>query len=510
MVQAANETSFRHTDPEDRLGYLWFGIGALLWLFAVGGRWDIPLAAWLFAIFLLRFTRTSAVLPAIGLVWIASVGAASFWMWQLAIPIVPKSFVGTMIYGTLFALPFALDRLLWRNLPLAGRLLLLPAVLASIEFITGVFSPFGTAYGLLATTQETNLPLLQIIAVTGPYFIGFLIGWLATTANLVWENAAAWPAVRRPVMIYAAVAVAVIAGGELRLILFAPQQGSVRVAGLSPSKEVLSAANTMLGRPMLGASAPVSKADLAAIDPAKLAPAYAVVWTELLANTHLAARAGAKIVLWSENAAPLKKDDIGKLLGVAARVAQQEHIYISVAANVLFVSDRTYLIAPSGKVVWVYDKSHPIPGMEEYAPGNGRPAEAQTPWAKIGNVICYDADFPAMMHVAVDIMLIPGGDWPEMGRVHTLQMASLRTIENGYSTFRQDYNGVSAAIDYQGRVLAMQDTTQPGPQILIADLPMRGVATIYRMTGDLFAWLSVVLTLLLIVLALRRRCAATV
>src|SRR4029453_5562745 len=46
---------------DDPLGYLWLAIGAVLSLFAVHGRWDVPIAAWLSGVFLLRFVRTSSV-----------------------------------------------------------------------------------------------------------------------------------------------------------------------------------------------------------------------------------------------------------------------------------------------------------------------------------------------------------------------------------------------------------------------------------------------------------------
>jgi apolipoprotein N-acyltransferase len=487
------------------LRYLWFGLGALLWLFAVGGRWDLAAAAWLFSVFLLRFSRMSRPGLAIGLVWLASVAASLFWLWQLKIPLVPSSVVGMLIYGTLFTIPFVLDRLFWRRLPQAGAVLLFPVALAAIEFITAVFSPLGASYGLLAVTQYADLPLLQVISIAGPYAIGFLIGAFATVANLVWENSADWPKVRWAVSFYGIVLAVVIGGGGLRLAFFPPEPSYVRVAGITPSREVLDASNRMLAKPVLGASSPVSKADEAAIDPARLTAAYALVQAELLANTRIAAQAGAKIVVWSENAAVLRTEDEPAFLAKAAAVARQEHIYIDVASNVPFVRDRTRLIDPDGKILWIYDKSHPIPGMEDYAPGTGKPSLAQTPWARLANVICYDADFPGMMHAPADIMLIPGGDWPQIGSVHTLRMASLRAIENGYSIFREDFNGLSAVIDYQGRVLATQDTTTLGQHIMLAEVPTKGVVTLYSLTGDIFAWLCLLATMALIGLGIRPR-----
>ena len=165
--------------------YLWFVIGAVLWLFALGGRWDLPLAAWLFSVFLLRFSRASRPVVGISLVWLASVAAALFWLWQLAVPIQVSSVVGSLAYGTLFAVPFLLDRLLAPRLGAASAMLLFPAALAACEFLAGAFSPLGAAYGMRAVAQHDNLALLQIIAVTGPYAIGFLVGWFATVANQV-------------------------------------------------------------------------------------------------------------------------------------------------------------------------------------------------------------------------------------------------------------------------------------------------------------------------------------
>ena len=45
------------TLQQDRLSYLWLALGILLLAFSTP-RWTIPLAAWLFPVFLLRFVRT--------------------------------------------------------------------------------------------------------------------------------------------------------------------------------------------------------------------------------------------------------------------------------------------------------------------------------------------------------------------------------------------------------------------------------------------------------------------
>ena len=480
----------------DRRRFLWLGLGAVLWLFSVGGRWDLPLAAWLFSVFLLRFSRNSRPLAGISLVWLAAIAAALFWAWELAIPMPLTTIAACVALGTVFMLPYLLDRLLTPRLGLIGRLLLFPAALAACEFLIGIFSPLGTAYGLLAVTQYANLPLLQVIAVTGPYAIGFLIGWFATVVNFVWEGPLSWPRVRGVTGLYAAVFGVVLVGGGVRLAFFPPAATYVRVAGISPSRAASAAQLSFI---------PVSPAAAARANPAPERAAYGLVHDELFADTRQAAQAGAKIVVWSENAAVLVNSDEPAFLAQAAGVARQEHIYLLVADNVPFVRDETHLFDPSGRLMWTYEKAHPVFGLETYKPGDGKVPVVQTPYGQIAGVICYDADFPALMRVQTNLMLIPAGDWPEMGRVHTLRMAKLRSIENGYSLLRQDFDGLSAVFDYEGNVVATQDTTTSNQNLMIAEMPTSRVPTIYRLMGDTFAWLCVAGTVLLAGMGLLRR-----
>ncbi|KDN16430.1 hypothetical protein DV20_41205 [Amycolatopsis rifamycinica] len=118
-------------------------------------------------------------------------------------------------------------------------------------------------------------------------------------------------------------------------------------------------------------------------------------------------------------------------------------------------------------------------------------------------MICYDADFPAMMHADADIMLVPGGDWPEIGRVHS-EMAGLRAVENGYSLVRQDYVGWSVAFDSHGHTLSTQDTLVDR-DLWLVDVPVHGVTTPYRVIGDAVAWLCLAGTVVLIGLRVFRR-----
>jgi apolipoprotein N-acyltransferase len=100
-------------------------------------------------------------------------------------------------------------------------------------------------------------------------------------------------------------------------------------------------------------------------------------------------------------------------------------------------------------------------------------------------------------------MLVPSNDWPAIDPLHS-QMATFRAIENGYSLLRSTSNGLSLAVDYEGRVVAATDFYTTDDQVIVAYLPAHGVPTLYAAAGDLVAWLALAALLALIAVALVR------
>ncbi len=487
-------------------------------LLAVGGRWDIALAAWIFPVLLLRFSRTGRAWTAVTGIWAANVAAALFWTWESALGSGPVIVVGAVAIGALRTVPYVLDRWLACRLPAWAALMAFPAAVAASEFLLTLVTPFGTAFGVLAVTQYGELPLLQITAVTGAYGIGFLIAWSASVANLVWavltspadqtpqtdrtphdgqtphtERTSQAERARRvawPCAVFAGVLLAVVGFGSVRLAFFSEPQHTVRIAGVGPRPELRAAQKAAI-RAVGGGRRDVATAPDAAVLPAMLA-----VRNDLLASTRREAVAGAKIVTWPENAVSVRESDERATIGAARAEARRDGIYLEIGLNVFaatgpsFGKDETLLIGPDGAVLWTYQKAHPIPGSETFKPGDGRVPVVDTPYGRLANVICYDADFPAMMRVRADIVLVPSHDWREYGEAHT-RKASLRAIEGGYALFRQDGQGVSGVFDRHGRVLATADTFAAGAETTVAHVPTRGGTTVYDVIGDTFAWLCV-------------------
>ncbi|MFF4183558.1 nitrilase-related carbon-nitrogen hydrolase [Streptomyces sp. NPDC001691] len=465
--------------------WVFLALGTATMLFAVGGRWDIAAAAWIFPVLLLRFSRLSRMWTGTLWIWLAHIIAAVFWVQESALGFNPVAVAGAIGLAALQTLPFLADRLLVTRLRPAWAALGFPAALAASEFLITTVTPLGTAYGCLAVTQYGDLPLLQLVSVTGPWGIGFLIAYFASTVNRVWERPS-W----RGGLVYGAVLLSVLLAGGARLALSPAGGESVRIAGVSPSRAVTASLQAALGR--IGGG----PADIAAAPAPAVEPAMTAVENDLLAATEREAAAGAKIVVWPEEALRVQESHASEALAAAQDQARRSRVYLEIGVRVYSTTapaygrDEAMLIDPRGNVLWTYQKAHPIPGSEKYTPGDGRVPVADTPYGRIANVICYDADFPAMMRTRADIMLVPSADWKEYGGAHTAK-ASLRAIEGGYSLVRQDAQGVSTAYDHQGRVLATADYFTTPRQTMVALVPTHGVTTVYDRIGDTFAWLCV-------------------
>ncbi|HMA38363.1 MAG TPA: nitrilase-related carbon-nitrogen hydrolase [Chloroflexia bacterium] len=495
---------FKRTIPPahtpDRRSYLWLAVAAALLLFA-GGRWVIPLAAWLAPVFLLRFVRTQRLLPGLLLAWLVrSAAAAVVTQGTILYPgIIPYALV---VFTSLVAtLSFLADRLLAPRLHGFSGTLVFPLAVTTLEYLSS-FGPLGSYYSS-AYSQYGDLPLLQLVSVTGIWGITFLIAWGAAVVNWAWERGFAWPVVRGGGLLYAGVLAVVLLGGGARLALFPPEATTVRVAGLSASQAAVAAFNQQLPHRTLdlllaGQATPADRALARA--------AFTTIDDDLFARSQQEARAGAKIVLWPESSptgAAILQEDAPVLIRRAGALARQEGIYLDLGLAVFlpaggkppFLLDEAVLLDPTGNVVWTYEKTHPAPGEEGlFVLGDGKVPLVDSPYGRLANVICFDQDFPGMIRQAgqagADLLFGPSDDWQAIDPAHT-QRATFRAMENGFSLVRQASGGLSTAVDYEGRVLAASDYFTTDQQVLVADVPIHGVRTIYATIGDLFAWLCI-------------------
>lgn len=476
------------------------------WFFA-GGRYVVPVAAWLAPVFMLRWLRGRRPLVGFPLA-AAGAGVATFFAWRgIADVMMPTALYAAfaLAAAAVYLLPYAADRIFAPRLRGFASTLVFPAAVVTLEYGLSLVSPLGT-WNALAYTQVDNLALIQIASLTGLYGVSFVVAWFGAVANWAWERGFAGPALRRGAVTYAVVLAAVLLYGGGRLALTRPSE-SVRVAGIIARPFFLSAHPEMReavlgGEPLSPELERTFRAETTRIT------------DDLFARTRREARAGAKIVVWGEAAAQLPAEVEAALIGRGREVAREENIYLALAFATLEpgtekpVTNKLVLLEPSGEVAWDYVKSIPVPGPEAAISvrGDGRLPLLDTAYGRLAGAICYDMDFPRLIRptgrAGADIMLVPAHDWWELGDLHA-DLAVFRAVENGFSLFRPDNEAVSVATDYLGRPQGKMDYFSYDDAVIVATLPTEGIRTVYAAVGDVFAWLVSAGLVILTAVALR-------
>jgi len=467
---------------------LWW-LGTALLLLAVHTDWNVPLAAWVFPVFLLRYARRAPARRAVVMVGLSLLIGQLFWLGVTGLLFVISALLAFTLLTLLQTAAFLADRLLAERVgPL--RTLVFPVTLVAGEYLF-TFTGFGD-FGALGSTQSGNLPLLQVASVTGVYGLTFVLAWFASVVNTVWTEG--FPPVRRTVLVHACVLGLMFAAGGARLLFDAPTTQTVRIAGISPSSDADRASSDALDR--IGVKYWRAQ-EVSAADPVAVGAAFAPVTENLVDLTRKQAAAGAKIVVWPETHARVLERDQAALLNRVGLVAKQTGIHVGLAyalytAQAPYIRNVAVLVGPTGEVAWTYDKTHPTP-MEPMTPGPGNVPTTDSPYGRLATVICYDADFRGLTRQAADkgtaLLLVPANDWEGFASLHA-EKATFRAVENGYSLFRHSTHGKSTAVDSQGRVLGHADYFRTDQQTLVADVPVQPrTRTVYASIGDVFAWL---------------------
>ncbi|MFL7793696.1 MAG: nitrilase-related carbon-nitrogen hydrolase [Anaerolineae bacterium] len=475
------------------LGYVWLVIGCVLFAF-VGMRWNVPVAAWLAPVFLIRFFRSRER-------WISTLAAplllavASFAKfhggWDLSVP----AEIGlSIVLAAPLLIALYVDRALTRKVSGVMGTLVYPAAYTALEFLVGL-SPVGTSLSI-AVTQFDVLPLIQVASVTGIWGIPFLAGWFASTANALWEGGFDVKKAARPAVAFAVTVAAVLGFGGLRLVALVPQAETVRIAGVTVEQSV------DYWTEVIDQGTPEDAVR-------KHEAAFEALEDALFAESERAAQMGAKIIFWSEANAVIPAERKETFLERAQAFAQGHQVYF-VPAMVALKYGESYgenvlaVIGPSGEVAYIYEKT------KSWYPTNsdGVLHAIDTPYGRLSTAICFDMDFPSFIHQAarqdVDIMLVPAFDWEQIKSFHT-QVGLLRGVENGFSVVRQVNEGLSMAIDHRGRVLAYQDFFTTPNRVMIADVPTQGVETVYGALGDWFAYAAMLFAAGVSVWAVKRK-----
>ena len=475
-----------NTKSNNILSILLLLTGTLLVGFSMG-RWLFPLAAWIGPALILRYARDHKGWRGIPLVFVAYVlafiiGFISNWLGGVPLPMVPFL---PILYGLLWSLPYLADKLMSARIKDFSSTLVYPLAATSIEFLNSHTNPVGM-WGATGFTQYGNLPLMQLASVTGMIGITFLLGWFASVANWAWENRSNRIEVFRRLVIFGVVFAAVYLFGFLRLNL-ATTSETVRVAGITAqSLKTLSEQVSEFSNPADSSSVVLSH------------------WDTYFEQTVREAQAGAKVILWTEGAGATSPEwgiDEGALIARAQEVARQNKIYLALPLYIQPLDkaqpyeNKLLLIDPSGAIVMKHFKYGGAIMECNRVQGNRKLQTVATPFGVLSGVICYDLDYPVVIQQAgqngTGLLLVPSKDWFEIDPLHS-QMAVFRAIENGMSLVRQTDLGLSIAVDAYGRVLAQTDFFSSTDRTMIAQVPVKHVATIYTAFGRWFEWVCLI------------------
>jgi len=480
-------------------------VGVLLVGFSTG-RWLVPLAAWIGPVLIMRFYRGQKVGRGYPIIIVAHIlafliGFGEMWFNEWGMGMMSGLAV---LYGFLWSLPYLADRLVSPKLPGFSSTFVYPFAVATLELVNIHTNPVGT-WGVTGFTQYGDLPLMQLASVTGMIGITFLMGWFASVVNWALENRERSAVVLQGLAAYGVVLALVYLFGFARLNL-APLSGTsetIRVAGITadPSREL---GQRFQDLPEPGYSSPAAQ------------PLIETHWDAYFNATVREAQAGAKVILWPETSGFVLASDEASRIARAQDIARQNEIYLAIAfwtvpndlesGNLL--ENKLLVFDPTGTIVMEHVKygGHIFEGNR--IQGDGKLQTVDTPFGVLSGIICYDADYPTIVQQSgqngTGLMLVPSSDWLEIDPVHS-HMAVVRAIENGMSLVRQVEGSVSIAVDPYGRVLAQTDYFGATDRTMVAQVPVKHVATIYTQFGRYLEWLAPIGLLFLLVRALTAR-----
>lgn len=236
--------------------------------------------------------------------------------------------------------------------------------------------------------------------------------------------------------------------------------------------------------------------------------------------TSEAAADSPDIIIWPESAVPfifdndmrLTEDLLAFQKKLGAHLLFGSVTYKHIPGRKSPMANSAVLLSPHGDTLSVYDKIHLVPygeyvplrkffpfiekltaGVGDFYTGD-EATVMETPFAKIGNLICYEIIFPGLVRQFVNkganmLVTITNDAW--FGRTSApyqhFSMAVLRAIENRVPVARSANTGISGFIDAKGRVIKKSDIFVEAT--LTEDLSVGTGKSFYTRYGDIFAYL---------------------
>ncbi|MEJ2684780.1 MAG: apolipoprotein N-acyltransferase [Candidatus Sulfobium sp.] len=388
-------------------------------------------------------------------------------------------------------------------------LLIAPVIWVALEFVRS-YALTGFPWSSIGYSQYKFLHMIQISDITGIYGVSFLV--LAVNGAIV----------------------------DLFLLRKRVQDmplfpASSTYAGLLILVGVLAGAfvygSWRLGQKREGHVVKVSVVQGDIEQDKKWDPAYQnQVLDTYFTLSRKAAESSPQLIVWPETALPFffgfdeantaKLIDFEKSLGsdlLFGTVLVKEH-----TEGKVLLANSAVLLDKEGKTVYQYDKIHMVPfgeyvplksilffvnklvaGIGDYIPGKEY-VKAKTDFGSFATLICYEVIFPGLVRKFYTdggdfIVNITNDAWfgDTAGPHQHFSMAVFRAIENRKPLIRAANTGISGFIDSSGRILSRTPVFRR--LVLTENVRTDGTMTFYTRYGDLFSYLCMVLSIIMVI-----------
>ena len=483
---------------------IWFVIGFGLFFFTRTSSF-IPIAIALAPIFILRLSKSQKPLKGIlitvaGFILILEI---NFWPpldFSNPFPFI-FNLIRSLLLGIVLSLPYIANRLVQIQYKSFVSTLIFPVSAVAIYYIDSVFGPFKGVIIFYAYSQYGNLPLMQLLSLAGIWTLIFLLSWFSSVVSWLWDHNFQFEKTKKGIVIFLSITISLLIYGGIKVspYNFDYEGNTVRIAAAvfqnDPEKQ-----NPGIDK-MLNE---------------RLFTPLEETLEKIRCATTEAASSQSEIIVFQEFSLVIPEEEEKDAILAFKEIAKENDIYLCVAyvsmpellegeheefMGYMELSDEeeegrnvALFISNRGEILAEYQKHNLVFGEDTWVlEGPGVIPVVETPFGRIGIAICRDMEFPDYMRQAgkqnADIVLAPSYEAISSLSITYAQM--LRSIEQGFSFVRPCANGLSIAVDFHGRILSSMNYFTSSHSIMYADVPIKGIRTIYTFIGDLFAWICI-------------------
>ena len=399
--------------------------------------------------------------------------------------------------GIYMGLAYTLPQLIVLQMPL-------PMTLTILLYLTALITVFAWA----------SSQLLRGSAVTGAFAVGAILvvlDWVNFTMLPIWGTA---QSLVRPWSHYPGLVLFVSFTGITGIIfVLGTLQALLINLIVRPKQRVrVLAAAVVVGLLFLAANVvvrcrqPIGKLKVAAVgwthaDSAEFGDIHSAEGFDTLFVQPAAQAAGeaARLIVFPEMAFCLYENTRRMWLERFREIARRHNVFLAIG---YFSADdrenRCLFMAADGTVASEYTKTY-LTAFENYRKGQGQLASINVEGVRVGGMICQDDNFTRLSRSygrkRTSVMAVPTNDWLQVKDVH-LQGSIHRAIESRYAIVRAAMNGISAIVSPTGKVLARRDHFRRGPGVVVADVPVYAIRTIFSTLSHWPAAVSAVFLLI--------------